>query len=72
MYGKNDLVLYDCYMKELADSLNANSDGITVSSKINVMLRKVMKRQHKIPKMHTGIEEMLDLKGYRQMVAIID
>ena len=27
MYGKNDLVLYDCYMKELADSLNANKSG---------------------------------------------
>ena len=38
MYGKNDLVLYDCYMKELADSLNANSDGITVSSKIDFVL----------------------------------
>ena len=38
MYGKNDLVVYDCYMKDLADSLKSNSSTIVLSSKIEIWL----------------------------------
>lgn len=38
MYGKNDFVVYDCYMKDLADSLLSKSNTIVLSSKIEIWL----------------------------------
>ena len=38
MYGKNDLVIYDCYMVGIADSLKTSSNATIINSKIEVWL----------------------------------
>ncbi len=38
MYGKNDMIIYDCYMKDLADSLKSAESTIILSSKLEIWL----------------------------------
>ena len=38
MYGKNDLVIYDCYMVGIADSLKSSANATIINSKIEVWL----------------------------------
>jgi hypothetical protein len=38
MYGKNDLVIYDCYMVGIADSLKSSTNATIINSKIEVWL----------------------------------
>jgi len=38
LYGKNDLVVYDCYMVGIADSLKTSSNATIINSKIEVWL----------------------------------
>jgi len=38
MYGKNDMIIYDCYMKDLADLILSKSNIIVLNSKIEIWL----------------------------------
>lgn len=38
MYGKNDMIIYDCYMVGIADSLKTSSNINIISSKIEIWL----------------------------------
>lgn len=38
MFGKNNLVVFDVYMDDVANSLNTNKNGVTLSSKVSFMI----------------------------------
>ena len=38
MYGKNDMIIYDCYMKDLAESLKSGANTFVLNSKIEIWL----------------------------------
>lgn len=38
MFGKNDLVIFDVFMDDVANSLHSNKNGVTLSSKVSFMI----------------------------------
>lgn len=38
MYGKNDMIIYDCYMVGIADSLKTSTDVTIIGSKVEIWL----------------------------------